>query len=152
MYFFVDPEVFNPLPKSFHLLEVKSLQQLRRQLTFREKYFPEIPSRWILIKFSLKMLQNSLVIHEQNITSSKNLATNWNCFVFSRIFRPLRQKNRKANGKKESISGKVFYDARLVWVDFLDGKRKSPNIERPNRTRPNRKRPNRKRPNRKKSL
>ena len=71
MYFFVDPEVFNPLPKSFHLLEVKSLQQVRRQLTFREKYFPEIPSRWILIKFSLKMLQNSLVIHEQNITSSK---------------------------------------------------------------------------------
>ena len=51
----------------------------------------------------------------------------------------MKQKNRKANGKKESISGKVFYDARLVWVDFLDGKRKSPNIERPNRTRPNKK-------------
>ena len=63
----------------------------------------------------------------------------------------MKQKNRKANGKKESISGKVFYDARLVWVDFLDGKRKSPNIESPNRKIPNRKRPYRKRPNRKSS-
>ena len=125
MYFFVDPEVFNPLPKSFHLLEVKSLQQLRRLLTFREKYFPEIPSRWILIKFSLKMLQNSLVIHEQNITSSKKPCYELKLFrFFTNLSTFEAKKTEKRMERKNQYLEKFFMMLGWFGLIFLTAREK----------------------------